>query len=346
MAKSEYPRRRGERNPLVPLAVSAVGLIVLNLAQDVPNRHAMEDDLTRRSVQALRTEGIDGEVRFAGRDGTVVVNSAADKDRALRIVLAQEGVRVARVQAPEPVPAPVPAAHVTLLVDGGRVVLTGAVPSQASRKTLVDAATATFGSGNVTDQLAIDDKVSDKGLSGLGGVLSALGPEAKGAVVDLKDDAITLTGTVPSQAVKDAAGAAARQAVGSASAVHDELVVGAAAPQQVQNQLGALPTVEFQTGSARLTAQGQAVVANVATILKANPSVRVGIEGHTDSNGSAAANLALSQARAQAVLATLVSLGIAPDRLTAAGFGESRPKVPDTDEAAKAVNRRVEFVVR
>jgi outer membrane protein OmpA-like peptidoglycan-associated protein len=113
----------------------------------------------------------------------------------------------------------------------------------------------------------------------------------------------------------------------------------------VQVQLGALPTVTFENKSATLTPQGQAVVVNIANILKAHPTVKIRIEGHTDSRGSDAANLALSQARALAVLNALKAQGITADRMTAAGFGERRPKVPDTSDANRATNRRVELIV-
>src|SRR5262249_36964181 len=98
-------------------------------------------------------------------------------------------------------------------------------------------------------------------------------------------------------------------------------------------------------GSATLTPDGRAVVGQVATVLQANPGVRVRIEGHTDSTGTDADNMALSQARAETVRNTLVSLGVAPDRLTVAWFGESRPLVPDTRPENQAITRRVEFVV-
>jgi outer membrane protein OmpA-like peptidoglycan-associated protein len=79
--------------------------------------------------------------------------------------------------------------------------------------------------------------------------------------------------------------------------------------------------------------------------LRANPSAKVRIEGHTDSNGTPESNLLLSQARAQAVLDALVAQGIAADRLTAVGLGETRLQALGTTEADHAVNRRVEFVV-
>jgi len=83
----------------------------------------------------------------------------------------------------------------------------------------------------------------------------------------------------------------------------------------------------------------------VADLLKTHPTVRVRIEGHTDSTGTPASNQTLSLARAETVRTTLVGLGIAPDRLTTVGFGATQPLVPDTTPANQAINRRVQFDV-
>lgn len=119
-----------------------------------------------------------------------------------------------------------------------------------------------------------------------------------------------------------------------------------ATEDQVQEQLVAIPTITFVTNSADLTPEGRATVQQAAAVLLANPQVKVTIEGHTDSVGTEEANLALSQARAQAVLSTLVELGVTADRLTAQGFGETRPTVPDTTPENQATNRRVDFIVQ
>lgn len=119
-----------------------------------------------------------------------------------------------------------------------------------------------------------------------------------------------------------------------------------ATEDQVQEQLVAIPTITFVTNSADLTSEGRATVQQAAAVLLANPQVKVTIEGHTDSVGTEEANLALSQARAHAVLSTLVELGVTADRLTAQGFGETRPTVPDTTPENQATNRRVDFIVQ
>jgi outer membrane protein OmpA-like peptidoglycan-associated protein len=73
--------------------------------------------------------------------------------------------------------------------------------------------------------------------------------------------------------------------------------------------------------------------------------VKVRIEGHTDSTGDPARNLDLSKRRAEAVKKALVSqFGIAADRLTSEGFGDTKPIAPNDTPKGRAENRRVEFV--
>ncbi|WP_426508693.1 OmpA family protein [Dactylosporangium sp. McL0621] len=338
-----------KRNPLIPIGVAVVGLAALVVTFEVPHRHAVEDSLTDRTKVALAKAGIDADVRFVGRDGTVKVGSADEKDKAREVTLGIDGVRVVDVQAPPKVTTPEvqrSAISVKLLVDNGKVTLTGTVPAEGDRAKIADAVKPVFGAENVQDEMTVDATrvADDTDLAGLGAVAVALGKDAKAAVVDLTDHVVTLTGTVASAETKDKAETAAKAA---AKSVRNELVVGqAAAPEQVQTQLVALPTVEFENDSATLTPQGRAVVENAASILRANPNIKVSIEGHTDLTGTVEHNQTLSENRARTVLDTLVSLGIAADRLTSKGFGESRPKVQGSDAAANGVNRRVEFIVQ
>jgi peptidoglycan-associated lipoprotein len=80
-----------------------------------------------------------------------------------------------------------------------------------------------------------------------------------------------------------------------------------------------------------------------AKVLGANRSKRMTLEGHTDERGGREYNLALGQKRADAVLKSLVLLGAVDSQLEAVSFGEERPAVPGSDEAAWAKNRRVEL---
>jgi outer membrane protein OmpA-like peptidoglycan-associated protein len=82
----------------------------------------------------------------------------------------------------------------------------------------------------------------------------------------------------------------------------------------------------------------------VVALLKANPNLKLSIQGHTDSIGGHDYNVTLSQARAAAVVAMLKTQGIAAARLTSAGFGPDKPIAPNDTDVGRAKNRRVELV--
>jgi len=102
--------------------------------------------------------------------------------------------------------------------------------------------------------------------------------------------------------------------------------------------------INFDTGKADLKADGKATVAEIVAMLKSAPAVKIAIEGHTDNVGQAAANKALSERRAQSVMAAVAAGGIEPGRLSAAGFGQERPVADNRSEAGRAKNRRVALV--
>jgi len=113
--------------------------------------------------------------------------------------------------------------------------------------------------------------------------------------------------------------------------------------------LPSLSGVQFETGSATLTGPSTGVLDQAAAaILAANeqhPALLVAINGYTDNQGDAAANVVLSQQRAQTVLDYLVSKGVAAQALTATGFGAANPIATNDTADGRAANRRVEFII-
>lgn len=101
-------------------------------------------------------------------------------------------------------------------------------------------------------------------------------------------------------------------------------------------------TILFNSGKASFQKQTYPVLQSIAAILKEYPTSKFSIEGHTDSDGKDAMNLKLSQDRAAAVKNYLIDNGIAADRLTSEGYGESKPIDSNKTAKGKANNRRVE----
>ena len=101
----------------------------------------------------------------------------------------------------------------------------------------------------------------------------------------------------------------------------------------------------FATGKADLQPESRPVLKEIASTLQKYPDLKILIEGHTDNVGAPASNLSLSDARAAAVKATLVAdFGIADNRISTKGFGDTKPAVANTTSAGRAQNRRVEIV--
>ena len=115
-------------------------------------------------------------------------------------------------------------------------------------------------------------------------------------------------------------------------------------PDELQSALAELAPITFETGSAVITAEGEAILADAAATISAIGS-EVLIAGHTDDQGGAATNQTLSEQRAAAVVAYLVSLDVPAELLTSTGFGESQPVADNTTAAGRGQNRRIEFIV-
>ena len=120
-------------------------------------------------------------------------------------------------------------------------------------------------------------------------------------------------------------------------------------PEMTQEQVTKLnayaKTILFNSGKASFKQETYPVLMSITAILKEFPSSKFSIEGHTDSDGKDAMNQTLSEERAGAVRMYLIENGIATDRLTSTGFGESKPIDSNKTAKGKANNRRVEVLL-
>jgi len=104
--------------------------------------------------------------------------------------------------------------------------------------------------------------------------------------------------------------------------------------------------VNFASGSAKLLPASFVNLDNLVDILNEDSNLQAEIEGHTDNKGAADKNLTLSQARADACKAYLVSKGINAARLISTGYGDSKPIADNATDEGRAKNRRTEFVLK
>jgi OmpA-OmpF porin, OOP family len=236
-------------------------------------------------------------------------------------------------------------------IDGKKVALTGVVTSEAQRTALVNAAKAAYGDANVIDELTVvgpPTALQDTRIAAFGDLIklssTTLG-DAKGKV---SDTVLSISGTAFTELGKSSVEALVSGAGGTA-----EINVAAAKTvAEVQENLATIldrSGIQFDTNSAVIKADSFPILDNaVASITQefaAFPSITIEVAGHTDNVGRASANDQLSQSRAQAVLDYLVSKGVDGNRLTAKGYGATKPIADNKTEIARATNRRIEFTV-
>ena len=106
-----------------------------------------------------------------------------------------------------------------------------------------------------------------------------------------------------------------------------------------------LGDVLFATGSARLTTGAETRLDRLAQFMQRYPDRTLRVEGYTDSTGSSATNLRLSEERAMAVRDALAARGVNPGRIVAQGFGEAQPVSSNATDAGRQQNRRVDIVI-
>ena len=106
-----------------------------------------------------------------------------------------------------------------------------------------------------------------------------------------------------------------------------------------------LNNIYFDFDKTTLKSESFVELNKVVDFLKQNPSVEIEIAGHTDNKGADEYNLNLSQGRSQSVVDYIVSQGVDQSRLTAHGYGETKPIDSNDTESGRANNRRVEVTI-
>ena len=102
----------------------------------------------------------------------------------------------------------------------------------------------------------------------------------------------------------------------------------------------------FDFDSSEISADAYENLDFIVKYLEENPNVKVKVAGHTDDIGTEEYNQGLSERRANAVAGYFVNKGVAKDRVSAAGYGKSQPKVDNATEEGRAQNRRTEFIFK
>jgi OmpA-OmpF porin, OOP family len=230
--------------------------------------------------------------------------------------------------------------------------LTGYVPDNNVHAALAAAAARKFFNEKVVDNLKASIGAPSGFLAVVMPALGALSRLSTGTLV-VSDREVKLSG----DALYDAAAVQIRAGLGKDfprdwQFKADISVKPAVAPvdatvcQQLFSDLLAKGRIRFEPGRATIDPDSAGLLDRLIETALRCPNVNIEIAGHTDGDGDAAFNQALSEKRAQAVMDYLVKAGLAADRFTATGYGSTQPVAGNDTDEGKAQNRRIEFVVR
>jgi OOP family OmpA-OmpF porin len=175
--------------------------------------------------------------------------------------------------------------------------------------------------------------------AGVAKLSETVGGTAIVPAVSITFDLVFATGErVPELVAEQVAATAARSAAETAP-------ISAEACETRFSVISTAQAIYFKTGSAELDEASAPMLNSVADIAGRCPEAKIEVTGHTDSVGSRDKNRVLSESRARSVVDYLAGRGVAPARISARGFGDTRPVASNDTEANRAKNRRIEFRV-
>ncbi len=331
----------------------------------------IQEDIQTRTSTVLSSVPTDWtHVAVDGRNVTLtgiapteeLREKAADMARAVAgVVSVDNQITVAKL-TPVPVPDPEPVAIqspykslFTKTTSG--IILSGLVPDEEHRQTLLRLAEAKFGAENVTDNLEIGAGAPESWLQVVTSAITNLGLFNKGTA-SISDTQIELSGEVIDGDAKNTIETELQKLLPDNFKVAFDLIV----PQRAIEEIHPKPAqatdsscseqfsekltgqvIHFSTDSAGVDERGLAIIDKILQFSAACPNSIIEVAGHADARGSDSYNVNLSKNRAQAIVDNLIKRGMRAGRLKVVGYGEANPRSNNNTRKGQADNRRIEF---
>lgn len=355
-----------KRNVII---AAVVGLVIIELLTLYFKKAPIEEALRLETARAFDQVGASIElVEFDGRDATLkgVVSTEEEKRQLeaildtvwdVRIVYNELQVDSSDIvkEEPEEEPELIEGLKGFLMQEvNGVLVLQGQVQNEESKSEIVAAALDAFPALQVEDKLQVNAASATAWVPTLLRAISAISivkqPEIQ---IDAAGDSLSLAGVVAAAFQKNAVLSDLTNALQGSLALGERLAI--VEPERdpklvaLEKRIQSLQTttrIQFKINTAFLADLSKEVLNQVAEILKEAPGAAIEVEGHTDNLGSRETNMRLSQERADAVRNYLISQGIEASRLSAVGYGPTRPVATNSTRQGRIANRRVVFSLK
>ncbi|TCM66579.1 OOP family OmpA-OmpF porin [Acinetobacter calcoaceticus] len=225
------------------------------------------------------------------------------------------------------------------------VIAEGVVPNEATKQAVLNQLRGVYGADQVVDKLQVRAVAAPHGWSDA--VNRLITPDLKKVSqgkLDINGTSVSLTGKLSNPADIQNTTAIFQSLVQQPYQLNAQFSVNQA-EQKVLDDTLKNRVIEFESGSAILTASGIRILDEMVVALNKVQGKNIKIVGHTDNQGDPTSNKALSQQRAEAVKNYLVSKSIEPNRLSLAGLGADQPVADNSTADGRRKNRRIEFDV-
>ncbi len=244
--------------------------------------------------------------------------------------------------------SPLEEANITLEQNADKLVVTGIMPNTESVERIRSELLKYYKLEEIEEQLEISDDVSNpEWLNEITGLIPGL-RTLENAHVSIKDGLLILKGSATNKETLEEQNQASAAAAKFLQ-IKNEIIILSKTPENEARLLRedlnkvSLEDILYESNSADFTDKSLPVIEELAIIIKKYPDLPIIIAGHTDATGDEQWNQRLSQLRADAVKDYLVGQGIAGDRLSSIGYGESRPITSNSSKQGRALNRRIEI---
>lgn len=234
---------------------------------------------------------------------------------------------------------------------GARVELTGYAPSDKDRQDILDTAQRKFGKVEIVDNLVYASGAPDDFFDAVSTSLQAVARLGSGSA-EIVDNEVKIAGSAYYPSAADEVASSTEEALPKGFKAVMNIVTrqeGQPVPPVRCRDLlqDALQRgrIEFVANKAEITGDSFGLLDRVAATIARCPDTQIEVAAHTDSAGSTSKNRDLTQSRAEAIVDYLVDAGVRRERLTAVGYGETKPIADNGTSDGKVANRRVEFTV-
>ena len=227
----------------------------------------------------------------------------------------------------------------------GQILVTGTLADEAAKAAVLARLRELYGAERVVDQIAIGKVAVPANWNAY--VQKLIAPNLKlisRGQISIAGNNVSVRGEVANEAQRQQIASDIATSLNPTYIVNNGLRVKAAeAEQGLLDAALDKRIIEFDSGKASITAAGLAILDEMAAAMQKLKGRKVEVIGHTDNTGLRASNVALSEARADAVRAYLATQGIKPDMVLASGQGPDRPVASNATADGRARNRRIEF---